>query len=346
MSRWAAVLAGGSGTRFWPLSTSRSPKQLLALTGSEPLLAQTVKRLSDIVPPERVLVITGAQLRDATRTVLPGVPEANILGEPRAASTGPALAWATQVAQSRDPEASVLSLHADWFVGDDGAFRVTAARALDVAERLDVLVTVGLVPTRPDVGYGYILPGTPLEGDACTVSRFIEKPEAQGAIQLIREGALWNSGLFAWTARRFFAETEAVSPEIAPHLAMLRRGDIEGYFRAVRPIAVDVSHFERSHRVAVVPARFPWDDVGTWAALARVRAKDESGNTVVGDVTVAESTGCVAWSEEDGPVVLFGVRDLVVVRANNVVLVTTAERAPHLKDLLATLPPRLRDPAP
>src|SRR5687767_4433776 len=118
MSRWAAVLAGGSGTRFWPLSTTRSPKQLLPLAGADPLLTQAIKRLSGLIPPERILVITGAPLREATRAVLPSIPEANILGEPRAASTGPALAWATWLARSKDPEASVLALHADWFVAD------------------------------------------------------------------------------------------------------------------------------------------------------------------------------------------------------------------------------------
>src|SRR6185436_9486829 len=156
MSRWAAVLAGGSGTRFWPLSTSRAPKQLLPLTGSAPLLTQTVRRLSGLIPPERILVITAARLQQVTHEAVPEIPQSNILLEPRAASTGPALAWASQVAQSRDPEAAILSLHADWVVGDDAAFRATAERAFEAAARFDVLVTVGVVPTRPDVGYGYI----------------------------------------------------------------------------------------------------------------------------------------------------------------------------------------------
>src|SRR5690242_13287778 len=144
MSRWAAVLAGGSGTRFWPLSTSKSPKQLLSLAGTDSLLVQTVRRLGGLVPPERVLVITGAALRAETQKALPQIPAANILAEPRAASTGPALAWATQVAQARDPNASVISLHADWFVGDDAAFRATATRAFEIAEKFDTLVAVGI----------------------------------------------------------------------------------------------------------------------------------------------------------------------------------------------------------
>ncbi len=342
MSRWAAVLAGGSGTRFWPLSTPDQPKQFLCLAGEGPLLAQAVGRLGALIPPERVMVVTGAPYVDQTRALLPELPAENVLGEPRPASTGPALTWATAVARQRDPQATVLSLHADWFVGDDDAFRTTADQALDVAQRHDVLVTVGIVPTRPDTGYGYIQPGESLEGDARRVERFIEKPSAERAAGLIEQGALWNSGLFAWTAQRFFMETDAVAPEIGPHVARLERGDVHGFFDAVTPIAVDLSHFERSNRVAVVPGSFPWDDVGTWAALARVRALDAAGNVTVGEAVARDAEQCIVWAE-DGPVVVDGVRDLVVVRAHGVTLVTTRERAAHLKSLLEALPPEVRD---
>ncbi len=342
MSRWAVVLAGGSGTRFWPLSTPSQPKQLLALTGSEPLLVQAVRRLGGLIAPERVLVVTGAALLDRTRSLLPELPAANVMAEPRARSTAPALAWATAVAAEQDARASLLALHADWYVGDDRAFRASAERALEVAEGHDVLVTVGVVPTRVDVGYGYIVPGEPLEGAVRRVARFVEKPNAERAGELIRAGALWNSGLFAWTAQRFLAETAEVAPEIAPHLARLRTGDVTGFFDAVTPIAVDVSHFERSRRVAVVPGEFPWDDVGTWAALARVRARDASGNVRVGPVVARDSSDCVLWAD-DGPLVVDGVSGLVVVRAHGVTLVTTRERAQYLKHLLETLPPDLRE---
>lgn len=343
MSRWAAVLAGGSGTRFWPLSTSDTPKQMLPLAGREPLLVQTVKRLHGLIAPERVLVITGARLAERTRQLLPELPSGNVLIEPRSASTGPALAWATVVAAGRDPSASVLAMHADWFVGDDDAFRASAAAALDVAERHDVLVTVGVVPTRVEVGYGYIIPGDPMTGVARRVARFVEKPDAGRAAELIKAGALWNSGLFAWTAARFFGETEAVAQEIAPHVAGLRRGDVASFFSSVTPIAVDVSHFERSRRVAVVSGKFPWDDVGTWGALARVRPRDADGNVVVGAVTAHEAKGCVLWSDE-GPVVVDGVEGLVVVRAHGITLVTTVERAQFVKTLLESLPAQVKEP--
>ncbi len=317
---------------------------MLALAGPDPLLVQSVRRLSGLIVPEHVLVITAQHLVKATRALLPGIPPENVLGEPRAASTGPALTWATMVAAGRDAGASLLSLHADWFVADDAAFRVGATRALDVAEQHDVLVTVGMVPSRPDPGYGYIQPGRALAGDACAVDRFVEKPTEGRARELIAGGALWNSGLFAWTATRFLTETRAHAPEITPCLPLLEVGDVAAFFERVGVVAVDVSHFERSSRVAVVPGRFPWDDVGTWAALGRVRPRDADGNVVVGAGIQRESRDNLVWAE-DGPVALFGVENLVVVRAHGVVLVTTPGHAARLKDLLASLPADLRDPA-
>jgi mannose-1-phosphate guanylyltransferase len=309
---------------------------MLPLVGDAPLLQQAVTRLDGVIAPERILVVTAASLASATRGLLPHLPDENVLAEPQPASTGPALAWATAVAASRDSEATLLSLHADWVVGDAAAFRDAARSALDVAEQHDVLVTVGVVPDRPETGYGYIEPGEVLAGTARRVVRFTEKPDREQAEALLEAGALWNSGLFAWTAARFAAETDAVVPEIAGAMEFLARDDVAGYFAHVTPIAVDVSHFERSGRVAVVPGHFPWDDVGTWAALARVLPGDEHGNAFKGRVAQRDASGCVAWVEDD-MLVLDGVSDLVVVRANGVVLVTTRDRAAHLKELLASL---------
>ena len=342
MSDWAAILAGGSGTRFWPLSTPTKPKQLLRLTGEQPLLAQAVARLRGLIPAERVLIVTGRALVSETQRLLPELPSENVLAEPRATSTAPALAWATSVAAGHDASATILSLHADWYVGDNALFRESAARALDVARRHDVLVTVGMAPSRPDPGYGYIVPGESLEGDARRVERFIEKPPVARAKELIAAGALWNSGMFAWTAARFFEETSAVAPELAPWLHKLASGDIESFFKEVTPVAVDVSHFERSERVACVPGRFLWDDVGTWSALGRVLPVDSAGNVLVGQVFLRDADGCVAWAAEGGAVVLDGVSRLIVVQANGVTLVTTRERCDNLKDLLDKLPVHIR----
>lgn len=339
--RWSVLLAGGSGTRFWPLSTPENPKQLLPLAGSSSSAEESVERLTGLIPRERILVVAGAGLSERLQERLK-LPAENMLVEPRAASTAPALIWATWEARRRDPDAEVLSLHADWAVGDAAAFRRTADLALTVARQHDRLVTVGVVPSRPETGYGYVVPGASLDDSAYSVARFSEKPDAATALDLMAAGALWNSGLFAWTADRLLAEVRKHTPEVATALEPLERGDVAGFFRAVAPISIDVGLLERSDAVAVVPGTFAWDDVGTWQALARVRPKDTSGNVVVGDASLHESHDCIVWSDRD-TIVLSGVQDLVVVQANGRILVMPTERAATMKQLLDALPPEIRD---
>jgi mannose-1-phosphate guanylyltransferase len=339
--RWAVILAGGSGTRFWPLSTPQNPKQLLPLAGSTSTAEEAIERLAGLIPRERILVVTGASLAPRLQERLQ-LSSDNILIEPRAASTAPALIWATTEAQRRDTQADVLSLHADWAVGDAAAFRRTADSALTTARQHGRLVTVGVVPSRPETGYGYIVPGPPLGDGARMVARFSEKPDAATALDLMAAGALWNSGLFAWTAERLIAEVQAHTPEVAPHLPALRAGDIDGFFRNVTPISIDVGLLERSTSVAVVSGAFAWDDVGTWEALTRVRPKDPHGNVVVGNAFAHESRDCIVWAERD-TVVLSGVQDLVVVQANGRILVMPSHRAASMKQLLDALPPDIRD---
>ncbi len=206
----------------------------------------------------------------------------------------------------------------------------------------DRLVTVGIVPTRPETGYGYIVPGAPLGGEVRAVARFTEKPDAATAAALVAGGALWNSGLFAWTARRLRAELQAHTPELAAHLAHLDRGDAAGFFAGVTPISIDVGVLERSGAVAVVPGRFPWDDVGTWESLRRVRALDSAGNVLVGRTVAVDAQDCIVWSETT-PIVVSGVRDLVVVEANGRILILHRERAADLKRTLDALPPEVRE---
>jgi mannose-1-phosphate guanylyltransferase len=339
--RWAVLLAGGSGTRFWPLSTPATPKQLLPLSGAGSTAEESIERLTGLVPRERVLVVAGASLAARLRELLK-LPAENLLIEPRPASTGPALIWATWEARRRDPDAEVLSLHADWVVGDPAAFRRTAELALTAARAHDRLVTVGVVPSRPETGYGYIVPGVPLDDGVRMVARFSEKPDAATALDLMAAGALWNSGLFAWTAARLLAEAERHTPEVAAALPALEQADVSGFFRAVTPISIDVGLLERSAAVAVVSGAFAWDDVGTWQALARVRPKDPNGNVVVGPAVVLDSSDCIVWSD-GAPIVLSGVQDLVVVHANGRILVMPAERAADMKQLLDALPPAVRN---
>jgi len=339
--RWAVVLAGGVGSRFWPVSTSRRPKQMLPLAGARPLVVEAVARLLPLVAAPRVLVVTSRELRAPLARALPELPDGNVLAEPFAASTAPALAWATARTRAADPAAAVLSVHADWTVADPDAFRAAADAALDLAEREAVLVTVGARATRPEIGYGYVVPGTPIGGGrARRIVRFVEKPSAADAAALIAGGALWNTGMFAWTAATFRDECARHAPELAAGFPALDRGDVEAFYRAVTPVSVDVGLFERTGRGAVLAGDFGWDDVGSWAALARVRPADAAGNVVAGSGYAVDANDCVVWSE-DGVTVVDGVRGLVVVRTGGVTLVTTRERAPHLKELLARLPREL-----
>jgi mannose-1-phosphate guanylyltransferase len=308
--RWAVILAGGSGTRFWSFSTPGNPKQLLPLAGSGSSAEDAVERLAGLVPRERTLVVAGRKLAARLEERLK-LPAENILIEPRAASTAPALIWATWEARRRDPDAEVLSLHADWAVGDPA-------------------------------GYGYIVPGPPLDDSARSVARFSEKPDAATALDLMAAGALWNSGLFAWTAARLLAEVETHTPEVSGALRALETGDVERFFAEVVPVSSDVGLLERSRAVAMVRGDFAWDDVGTWEALARVRAKDPQGNVVVGQAVLHDSQDCVVWSDGD-PIVLYGVQEMVVVHANGRILVMPAERAASMKHLLDSLPPGVRD---
>ena len=339
--RWAVILAGGVGSRFWPVSTAARPKQLLPLASDAPLLLEAVDRIAPLIPLERVLIVTSELLAPALGEALPGLDLRHLLAEPRAASTLPALAWATARIAAEDPGGSVLSLHADWVVGDAAGFRSAAQAALDVAERMDVLVTVGARATRPETGFGYVVAGHAIGAGGHAIVRFEEKPSRARAVELIDQGALWNTGLFAWTARRFRAEVVTHATELTPGLEALDRGDAAAFYAAVKPVSVDVGLFERTTRGAVVPGDFGWDDVGSWAALLRVRHADADGNVTVGsNVHLVDTHRVVAWAE-GGPLVVDGVDDVVVVQARGITLVTTTTRAPDLKRLLDRLPPTL-----
>jgi mannose-1-phosphate guanylyltransferase len=293
-----------------------------------------------VIDPSRIIVVTSAGLAAAFRDQL-GLGDSNVLVEPTAQSTGPALTWATHEIHRRDPAAVILSLHADWHLPDHAAFRRVADAALSVSEREPFLVTVGVVPSRPDPGFGYIVPGPSFDGGR-RVARFIEKPGIAEAAELIAAGALWNSGLFAWRATTLLEQVVAVCPELAGGLPDLDRGDVAGFFRRSGSIAIDRAVLERSGEVAVIPGTFPWDDIGTWESLARVRSTDPAGNVLIGDVFVADSTGVIGWSDST-PIVIAGLSDIVVVAANGRVLVMDRRRAADLKSVLERLPAGVRD---
>jgi mannose-1-phosphate guanylyltransferase len=343
VTRWAVILAGGVGSRFWPISTPSRPKQLLPLATSEPLLADALARLAPLVPLERTLVLTNAGLVDAIAAVAPGIPRENLIAEPRPAGTAAALAWAAhEIARRANDDAVMLSVHADWSIGDAEEFRRSLVAAAEAAERHHALVTVGVVPVRPDPGFGYIQPGNELSGGVRQVARFVEKPDRARAETMVRDGYLWNSGIFVWRVGDFLEELRLHTPEVAPQLAA-HGDDLEAFFRAITSgIAVDVGVLERSDRVLVLAGDFGWDDVGNWAALRRVRKCDENGNALSGLVHALDARGNVVHADGNA-VVLYGVSDLVVVTRDGLTLVTTVDRASDLKTLIQSLPIPLRD---
>ncbi len=339
--RWAVILAGGTGSRFWPLSTPSRPKQLLPLVGAQSTAEASLARLDGLVPRERVLLVTGAHLAGPLQAGL-GLPDENVLIEPCARSTAPALVWAAHEAARRDPNATLLSVHADWYVPDPVPFRSAADAALTLAEREPFLVTVGVTPSRPETGYGYIIPGAALAGGGKRVSAFTEKPSAPRAAELIGQGALWNSGLFAWQCAALRREVEQVAPELAAGYSRLDRGDVTGFFDAVPSVAIDTAVLERSGAVATIEGQFSWDDIGTWEALSRVRPHDGQDNVLIGDVSAVDASRVIAWSERT-PIVVSGVSDLIIVEANGRLLILGRDKAADLKTVLDRLEPRIRD---
>lgn len=345
---WAVILAGGIGSRFWPASTPRRPKQLLQLASDKPLIVDTVERISDLIPTERVRILTGDRLVAPMSGALPDFDQSNFFVEPRAAGTAPVLAWAAARIAKVDPDAVMVSLHTDHLISPPDVFRDQIREAAELAVRHQRLFTLGVVPTRPETGYGYIRQGRSLGGEddgdstAFEVERFVEKPDLDTATRYLADGHyLWNAGIFIWQVRDLLAQIRLHTPEIADLIPLLERDDTEGFFERVPTVTIDEGLLERSDRVGVLPSRFAWDDIGAWDAVYRTQPLDSRGNAVVGEAVAVDSDGCVLYAD-DGPIVAFGVDDLIVVRTDGMTFVTHRDRAADLKSLIGELPDRLR----
>ncbi|MFW6330661.1 MAG: mannose-1-phosphate guanylyltransferase [Gemmatimonadota bacterium] len=341
------ILAGGIGSRFWPASTPTRPKQILPLASERPLVADTVERIRPLIPLERLRVLTGDAMVAPIRSAVPELQPDHFLVEPRARGTAPVLVWAAHALAARDPDAIMISLHADHVIRPEPAFRALVASAAEAARSHDRLFTVGIRPTRPETGYGYIRLGAALDdAGAYAVHRFVEKPDQETAQAYVEGGEyLWNSGIFVWRAGRLLEEVAAHTPELSRLLPLLDRGDVHGYFDAALSLSIDHGVLERSRRIGVMEATFEWDDVGTWDAAGRTRPGDARGNVVEGEAALREADRCVVWNETGEPVVVFGAKDLVVVRREGVTLVLPRDRAADLKKLLDSLPDTVRGSA-
>lgn len=334
---FAVVLAGGIGTRFWPASTPDRPKQLLALASERPLVVDTVERALDVAGAGRVRVVAGAHLLAALRPLLPDLREEDFLVEPVARGTGPALAWAAHHLAASEPEAVMISMHADHVIEPETEFRRTVRRAAEAAARGGRLYCIGIHPDRPETGYGYVRLGRRTATGIYEARGFVEKPDHETASRYLASGEyVWNSGIFAWRVDDLLDTIRRHAPEIATALPRLEEDRVDAFFTDVEPVTIDVAVMERAPAVGVVEATFRWDDVGSWTAVARTRPPDAAGNTIVGDAATVDSRGNIVWSES-GRVTLFGVSGLVVVRSEEETLVMPRERANELKSLLREL---------
>lgn len=344
---YAVILAGGSGERFWPLSTHSRPKQFVTLFGGKPLIRHAVERLAGLVPPERVLIVTSADLAEASAEACPSVPRGNIVGEPCRRDTAAASALACGLVAARDPDGIAIILTADQLVVDEAAFRQTLADAVAVASRDACIVTIGIEPDYPATGFGYIEAAEPLGTGTATpfrrARRFVEKPDEATAKEYLATGNFsWNSGMFIWSARTMAAAVRRFTPGLAPLLELPAgvrdAAELAARLGAVYPglekISVDYAIMERFENIVVARGAFGWDDVGTWPSVAKHFEADADGNVAVGAVETMDCHGGIVISNGDRLTAVLGLDDVVVVQSGNATLVCPKSRAQDLKKLV------------
>ncbi|MDI6907702.1 MAG: sugar phosphate nucleotidyltransferase [Thermoanaerobacterales bacterium] len=347
----AVIIAGGAGTRFWPLSTREKPKQFLSLFGEESLLQATYRRIATLVPPDRTLVLTGARFVSLAREHLPVVPVENVIGEPMRRDTAAAVALAAALCRRRFGNPVMAVLPADHVIEPAGAFQRAVLSAARGAVASGALYTFGIKPDYPATGYGYLELGEKVgEDDGLAhfrLVRFKEKPDYETARAYLRKGTfLWNSGIFVWTAEAIGAEIERHLPhhylyfrELARHDGTPRwAGEMRRVFAAVPAVSVDYGVMEKAADVRVIAAPFSWSDVGGWPALEAFLAKDGEGNAARGRVRALDARGNLVYAEDPEELVaLVGVEDLIVVRAGRKTLIASRRRAEEIKKLVENL---------
>lgn len=346
---YALIMAGGKGERFWPLSTARRPKQLLALAGGKPLILQAVDRLEGVVPPDRILIVTNQALVEPIQALLGKGSPIGVLGEPVGRDTAAAIAAGAAWIKRRDPDAVFCVLTADHIIGDLPEFRETLMRSLALCGKHDRLVTIGIAPSEPSSAFGYIEAGDLWERAGAIeffqAKRFVEKPDVATAGKYLATGRYaWNSGMFVWSVKsiqKAFAEFRPIlAGRIDAWSACAGDDDfqaaLEKDFPGLEKISIDYAVMEKARNILVCKGSFAWDDVGSWPALESHLPKDQAGNATVGDVETFESSDNVVVSE-GRLTALVGVKDLVVVQADGVTLVCEKSRSQEIKGLLAKL---------
>jgi mannose-1-phosphate guanylyltransferase len=352
---WAVIPAGGSGTRLWPLSRTARPKYLLPLTGERSLLQQTADRLEPLTPAQRTLVVCGPAHATSIARQLPLLPEENILIEPQPKGSGPAIGLAAALIARQDPNALMGSFAADHDVVDTQAFESSVRTALTAAQD-GWLVTIGLTPTRPETGYGYIersneIIATSAAEHAYRALRFVEKPDLLTATEYVASGRfLWNASMFIWSVSSLLEEMKRLMPNLYRALMLIsdawdspdRDTVVAEVWTSLDDATIDQGIMEQAARVAVVPAEMGWSDVGDWHGLGELLHADGGGNYVRGEVVQIESTRCVIWSDTGRMIALIGQSNTVVVDTPDALLVIDRSRAQDVKHIVAEIRKNLR----
>lgn len=346
----AVIMAGGIGSRFWPQSRQRRPKQFLEVVGNGTLIQNTVARLQGIVPPENCYVVTHDRYIEQTRDQLPVLPEENILAEPISRNTAPCITYATIKLLSKDPDATVIVLPADHVITNVRQFHRVLKVAIDAAQKPGSLVTIGIYPTRPETGFGYVQAAnlgeaSPEQPHAYPVKTFAEKPDLATAERFLDSGDfLWNSGMFIWRAESIIKEIRRHLPEAYDAFSPLwqtvgtenERETVERAFQNSPRISIDYGVMERAEKVYVVPGSFGWSDVGDWRAVYDLGEKNELGNTVRGNAILHNASRCLVQAGER-LIVLVGINDAVVVDSEDAVLVCNRDSAQQVKNVVEHL---------
>ncbi|HYU20524.1 MAG TPA: mannose-1-phosphate guanylyltransferase [Chloroflexota bacterium] len=346
---FVVILAGGSGTRLWPLSRSHRPKQLLTLAGDRSLLQNTVDRVLPLVPPERILVMTESSHGHGIRKQLPQLPAANVLVEPTRRGTAGSLALAAATIQGRDPNAVMASVHSDAFIDDGDEFRRTLSAAFCAADSTCHLVLMGIPPAFPSSQLGYIEAGETLcqvgEYAVRKVKRFVEKPELERARRFVASGRhFWNPGVFVWRVDVILDEFARLQPAIRERTAQIvpsidgpdRERAMAEIYPRVPQETIDVGIMERSDRVAVIPARFRWSDIGSWGELLDILPHDQAGNVVRGTHLGLGTRDSLVFATSR-PVATVGLENMIVVETPDAVLVCPRDRVQDVKKLVDRL---------
>ncbi len=346
------VMAGGSGTRFWPRSRRDFPKQFLSITGGRTLLEQTVDRVRDLVPADRVWILTRRDLCDTVTRILPEFRSDRVIGEPELRDTASALVFASAVIEQVDPNANLLILPADHLIPDSDAFCACVRGALDSLAERDGLLTFGIPPTAPETVYGYIERGDDAvpagESESFAVRRFVEKPNLATAKQYVASGDFyWNGGIFLWSLATFKAAIQRFAPEhgrgwdrlaeLGDSLLGPPTAEVAARFAELPKTSIDYALMEKADCVRVVNATFEWDDVGSWRAIERYRQPDDAGNVSEGRVALEECSDCTVFASGDRVVAVLGLEDLVVIDTPDALLVCPRNRVDEVKKLTGVI---------